>query len=39
MFLKKPPIVVLDEATSSLDNKTEKSFSNLWKSLSKTERL
>ena len=24
MFLKKPPIVVLDEATSSLDNKTEK---------------
>lgn len=24
MFLKKPPIVILDEATSSLDNKTEK---------------
>ncbi|HIU63570.1 MAG TPA: ABC transporter ATP-binding protein [Candidatus Avacidaminococcus intestinavium] len=24
MFLKKPPIVVLDEATSSLDNRTEK---------------
>lgn len=24
VFLKKPPIVILDEATSSLDNKTEK---------------